>query len=52
VGRPDYTLLPEPVDMTQLVETHDVVATPPDPPSVWATADLADMARTNALGGI
>ncbi len=48
--QPDFSRLPAPLDMTQLVETHDVEPDPPEPRSVWATPDLADMARTNAIG--
>ncbi|MEP6665824.1 MAG: hypothetical protein ABJA81_05195 [Nocardioidaceae bacterium] len=51
-GRPEYTTLPEPVDMTRLVVTHDVEPAVPDPQPVWVTPDLADMARTGAIGGI
>ncbi len=50
--RPDYSHLPEDVDLTRLVETHDVDPEPKTPRSIWATPDLADMARTNAIGGI
>ena len=50
--RPDYSKLPEGVDLSRIVETHDVDAHPEEPRSVWATPDLADMARTNAIGGI
>lgn len=50
--RPDYRALPTPVDPARLVETHDVEPDVPEPRSVWATPDLADMARTNALGGL
>ena len=50
--RPDYRHLPEPVDPDRIVETFDVEPGVPEPRSVWATPDLADMARTNALGGL
>jgi hypothetical protein len=50
--RPDYSVLPDEVDLTDVVETHDVDPDPQGPRSVWATPDLADMARTNAIGGI
>jgi hypothetical protein len=48
----DYKQLPTEVDPEQLVETHDVEPDVPDPRSIWATPDLEDMARTNAIGGI
>ncbi len=50
--RPDYSQLPAEVDLTRVVETHEVDPDPEEPRSVWATPDLADMARTNAIGGI
>ena len=50
--RLDYSHLPEDVDLTRVVETHDVDPEPKEPRSIWATPDLADMARTNAIGGI
>ncbi len=50
-SKPDFSRLPEPVDMSALIETHDVEPDPPEPRSVWATPDLADLARTNAIGG-
>ncbi len=49
---PDYARLPEDVDVSRLVETHDVDPDVPEPRSIWATPDLAAMARTNALGGL
>ena len=50
--RPDYSKLPDDVDLSKVVETHDVDPDPEEPRSVWATPDLADMARTNAIGGL
>ena len=50
--RPDYSKLPDDVDLSKVVETHDVDPDPDEPRSVWATPDLADMARTNAIGGL
>ena len=50
--RPDYTHLPEELDLSRVVETHEVDPEPKEPRSIWATPDLADMARTNAIGGI
>jgi hypothetical protein len=50
--RPDYTHLPDEVDLSRVVETHDVDPEPKEPRSIWATPDLEDMARTNAIGGI
>ena len=47
---PDYTKLPEPVDDTQLVETHDVDPDVHVPKSKLATPDIEDMARTGAIG--
>ncbi|HEY7045340.1 MAG TPA: hypothetical protein VH419_16840 [Nocardioidaceae bacterium] len=49
---PDYSHLPTEIDPDRLVETHDVEPSVPEPRSVWATPDLADMARTNAIGGV
>lgn len=48
----DFSQLPAPVDLTRVVQTHDYEVHPPEPRSVWATPDLAEMARTNALGAI
>lgn len=48
---PDYAHLPADVDLSRVVETHDVEPDVPEPRSIWATPDLADMARTNAIGG-
>ena len=47
---PDYTKLPEPVDDSQLVETHDVDPDVHVPKSKLATPDIEDMARTGAIG--
>lgn len=49
---PDYAHLPASVDVELLIETHDVDPEVHEPRSPWATPDLVDMARTNALGGI
>jgi len=48
----DFTRLPEATDPARLVETHDVTPEAPEPGTIWATPDLADMARTNALGAL
>jgi hypothetical protein len=50
--KPDYRRLPSDVDPEKLVETHDVEPEVSEPRSIWATPDLEDMARTNAIGGI
>ena len=47
---PDYTKLPEPVDNTQLRETHDVDPDVHVPKSKLATPDIEDMSRTGAIG--
>jgi len=49
---PDYRSLPPEIDPATVVETHDVEPDVPQPRSIWATPDLEDMARTNAIGGI
>ncbi len=49
---PDYTRLPDATDPARLIETHDVTPEIPEPGTIWATPDLADMARTNALGAL
>jgi hypothetical protein len=48
---PDFRRLPEPVDLTTVVETSDADPAVHLPDPVFATEDLEAMARTNALGG-
>jgi hypothetical protein len=48
---PDYTRLPEPTDLSATVETHDPDGAVHEPESPFATPDIADMARTGAIGG-
>jgi hypothetical protein len=47
---PDFTKLPEPVDLSAVVETHDVDPAVHSPDSKFATPEFEDMARTGALG--
>ncbi len=49
---PDYTRLPAPIDVSDLVQTHDDDPEVHVPRSLWATPDIADLVRTNAIGGI
>lgn len=48
--QPDYSRLPEPVDLSAAVETHDVDPVVHLPRSTFATPDLEDLARTGAIG--
>lgn len=50
-GHPDYTKLPQPIDVSTTVETHDPDAAVHEVESPFATPDIADMARTGAIGG-
>ncbi len=47
----DYRTLPPQVDLSRAVETYDVDAATHEIPSPFATPDIADMARTGAIGG-
>lgn len=49
-SRRDFTHLPEPVDPTTLVETHDVDPVTHQPESKFATPEIEDLARTGAIG--
>ncbi len=46
----DYHQLPDAPDPGTLVETHDVDPAPPQVDSPFATPDIADLARTGAIG--
>ncbi len=47
----DYRTLPPQIDLSRAVETYDVDAATREIPSPFATPDIADMARTGAIGG-
>jgi hypothetical protein len=49
--KPDFTKLPEPLDLSAVVETHDVDPSPHVPESKFATPDIEEMTRTGAIGG-
>jgi hypothetical protein len=47
----DYTTLPDPLDLSAVVETHDVDPGPHVPESKFATPEIEEMTRTGAIGG-
>ncbi len=46
----DYHQLPADLDPATLLETHEVDPAPPEVQSPFATPDIADLARTGAIG--
>jgi hypothetical protein len=46
----DYRRLPEPLDLSDTVTTCSTEAAPFEPDPIWASPEIAGMARTNALG--
>ena len=46
----DYRRLPEPLDLSDTVTTWSTEAAPFEPDPIWASPEIAGMARTNALG--
>jgi hypothetical protein len=51
VKRPDYMQLPEPIRLAETVITHDTDPVTHQPESKFATPDIADLVRTNAIAG-
>jgi hypothetical protein len=51
VASRDFTTLPPPLDLSAVVETHDVDPAPHLPESPFATPEIEEMARTGAIGG-
>jgi hypothetical protein len=43
--QPDFTKLPEPLDPSAVVETHDVDPSPHGPDSPFATPEIEEMIR-------
>jgi hypothetical protein len=47
---PDFKQLPQPIDLTAVVETHDVDPAVHKPDSKFATPEIEELTRTGAIG--